>query len=98
MVPSGWGGSGGASLQLVNGVLAGFFFPCSKGLRLGDPLSLSLLMSMEVLCILLRRAMAGGYISGCTLRGQEGDNISISHLLLDDIFCFVVPLGTNFFT
>ena len=38
-------------------------------------------MGMEVLSILLRRAMAGGYISGCLFRGTEGADFSISHLL-----------------
>ena len=47
-------------------------------------------MGMEVLNILLRRTMTGGFISGCTIRGREGTVFSISHLLYADdtiIFC-----------
>ena len=46
---------------LVNGVPAGFF-PSSKGLRQGDPLSPYLfVMGMEVLDVLIRRAVEGGF-------------------------------------
>ena len=66
---------------MVNGVPVGFF-PSSRGLRQGDPLSPYLfILGMEVLSILLRRAMSGGFISGCIVRGREGANFSISHLL-----------------
>ena len=67
---------------LVNGVLVGFF-PNSRGLRQGDPISTHLFfMGMEVLSILLRRDMASGYNSGLTFRGREGDELSLSHLLI----------------
>ncbi|RVW85057.1 putative mitochondrial protein [Vitis vinifera] len=49
---------------LVNGVPAGFF-PSSKGLRQGNPLSPYLfVMGMEVLSNLIRRAVEGGFLSG----------------------------------
>ncbi|RVW23465.1 putative ribonuclease H protein [Vitis vinifera] len=49
---------------LVNGVPVGFF-PSTKGLRQGDPLSPYLfVMGMEVLDVLIRRAVEGGFLSG----------------------------------
>ena len=65
-------------LVLVNGVPTGFF-PSSKGLRQGDPLSPYLfVMGMEVLSVLIRRAVEGGFISGCSIqRGR--DRLSIFH-------------------
>ncbi|RVW77375.1 LINE-1 retrotransposable element ORF2 protein [Vitis vinifera] len=46
------------------------FFPSSKGLRQGDPLSPYLfVMGMEVLDVLIRRAVEGGFLSGCNIRG-----------------------------
>ncbi|KAJ9708505.1 hypothetical protein PVL29_000510 [Vitis rotundifolia] len=75
---------------LVNGVPAGFF-SSSKGLRQGDPLSPYLfILGMEVLSILIRRAVEGGFISGCNVwRGRERA-VHISHLLFADdtiVFC-----------
>ncbi|RVX04547.1 putative ribonuclease H protein [Vitis vinifera] len=56
---------------LVNGVPAGFF-SSSKGLRQGDPLSPYLfIMGMEVLSVLIRRAVEGGFISRCNIREVE---------------------------
>ena len=56
---------------MVNGVPSGFF-PSSKGLKKGDPLSPYLfILGMEVLSILLRRAMTGGFISGYSIIGRE---------------------------
>ncbi|KAJ9702452.1 hypothetical protein PVL29_004269 [Vitis rotundifolia] len=75
---------------LVNGVPAGFF-PSTKGLREGDPLSLYLcVMGMEVLDVLIRRAVEGGFLSGCNIRGGSEPPLNISHLFFADdtiIFC-----------
>ena len=52
---------------LVNGVPAGFF-SSTKGLRQGDPLSPYLfVMEMEVLSVLIRRVVEGGFLSGCRI-------------------------------
>ena len=75
---------------LVNGVPAGFF-SSSRGLRQGgSPLPLPLHFGYGGFEILLRRVVAGGFISGCTLTGREGSVCSISHLLFVDdtlVFC-----------
>ncbi|RVW45036.1 putative ribonuclease H protein [Vitis vinifera] len=75
---------------LVNGVPAGFF-PSSKGLRQGDPLSPYLfVLGMEVLDALIRRVVAGGYLSGCSIKGDRRHNLKISHLFFADdtiVFC-----------
>ena len=65
---------------LVNGVPTGFF-PSTKGLRQGDPLSPYLfVMGMEVLDVLIRRAVEGGFLSGCNIRGGSRSSLNISHL------------------
>ena len=52
---------------LVNGVPASYF-PNSRRLRQGDPLSPYLfVLGMEVLSALLRRVVDEGFISGCSL-------------------------------
>ncbi|RVW15177.1 LINE-1 reverse transcriptase-like [Vitis vinifera] len=75
---------------LVNGVPAGYFSN-SRGLRQGDPLSPYLfVLGMEVLSAMLRRAIDGGFISGCSIQGRGGMEINVSHLLFADdtiIFC-----------
>ncbi|RVW55650.1 LINE-1 retrotransposable element ORF2 protein [Vitis vinifera] len=75
---------------LVNGVSAGFF-PSSKGLRQGDPLSPYLfVMGMEVLSNLIRRVVEGGFLSGCRIRGGGRQPVHVSHLLFADdtiVFC-----------
>ena len=75
---------------LVNGVPAGFF-PSAKGLCQGDPLSPDLfVLGMEVLDALIRRAIAGGFLSGCSIRGGRRPTPNISHLFFADVtvvFC-----------
>ena len=75
---------------MVNEVPAGFF-SSSKGLRQGDPLSPYLfVMGMEVLSVLIRRVMEGGFISGCNIKRGRGRVVHITHLLFVDdttIFC-----------
>ncbi|RVW50079.1 putative ribonuclease H protein [Vitis vinifera] len=67
------------------------FFPSTKGLRQGDPLSPYLfIMGMEVLDVLIRRAVEGEFLSGCNIRGGSGPSLNISHLFFADdtiIFC-----------
>ncbi|KAJ9698913.1 hypothetical protein PVL29_007804 [Vitis rotundifolia] len=75
---------------LINGVPEGFF-SSTKGLRQGDPISPYLfLLGMGVLSAMLRRAVGGGFISGCKLRGEGRMDLNVSHLLFADdtiIFC-----------
>ena len=74
----------------INGSPAGFF-PSSKGLRQGDPLSPYLfVIGMEALSCLINRAVEGNYLSGSKITGGRGGDLVISHLLYDDdtlIFC-----------
>ena len=67
------------------------FFPCSRDLRQGDPLSPYLfVMVMEVLLILIWRATDGGYISGRVIRGKGEADLNISYLLFANetiVFC-----------
>ncbi|RVW67401.1 LINE-1 reverse transcriptase-like [Vitis vinifera] len=74
---------------LVNGVPAGFF-PSTKGLRQGDPLSPYLfIMGMEVLDVLIRRAVEGGFLSGCNIRGGS----AASGLRINLAKSEVIPVG-----
>ena len=67
---------------LVNGTPCGFF-PSSRGLHQGDPLSpLLFIIVMEALSRLLARARDGCYISGFGV--GRVNHISISHLLFAD--------------
>ena len=69
---------------LVNGVLTRFF-PSTKGLRQGDPLSPFLfVMGMEVLSALIRRVVEGGFLSRCSIREGRRPTLNISHLFFVD--------------
>ena len=75
---------------LINGSPAGFF-PSSRGLRQGDPLSPYLfVISMEALSCMINRAVVRNYLSSSRVANGRGEDLSISHLLYADdtlIFC-----------
>ena len=75
---------------LVNRVPVGFF-PSTKGLCQGDSLSPYLfVLGMEVLDVLIRKAVEGGFLSGCNIRGGRRSPMNISHLFFVDdtvVFC-----------
>ena len=61
------------------------FFPSTKALRQGDPLSPYLfVMGMEVLDVLIRRAVEGGFLSGCSIRGGSRSSLNIFYLFFAD--------------
>ena len=69
---------------LVNGTPSGFF-QSSRGLRQGDPLSpYFFVIAMEALSCLLKRAVCGGFLSACQVRGREREGVEVSHLLFAD--------------
>ena len=69
---------------LFNGSPTGFF-PSSKGLRQGDPLSPYLfVIGMEVLSCLLNRAVERNYFAGSRIAVGRGEDLVISHLLYAD--------------
>ncbi|RVW85897.1 putative mitochondrial protein [Vitis vinifera] len=75
---------------MVNGSPTGFF-QSSRGLRQGDPLSPYLfVVVMEAFSVLIKRAVVGGFLAPCLIRGRRGEGVQISHLLFADdtlIFC-----------
>jgi hypothetical protein len=75
---------------LVNGTSHGFF-PSSRGLRQGDPLSpLLFIIIMEALSRMLERAVERGLLSGFMVGKSNGIELMISQLLFADdtlIFC-----------
>ena len=57
---------------LINGTSSGFF-QSSRGLRQGDPISPYLfVVVMEALSCLVKRAVNGGFLSPCQVRGKGG--------------------------
>uniref|UniRef100_A0A2N9GXK7 Reverse transcriptase domain-containing protein n=1 Tax=Fagus sylvatica TaxID=28930 RepID=A0A2N9GXK7_FAGSY len=75
---------------LINGCPNGFF-PSSRGLRQGDPLSpLLFVIVMEALSRLLDRAVREGLFSGFSVGTMAANPLMVSHLLFADdtlIFC-----------
>ena len=75
---------------LVNDTPDGLF-QSSRGLRQGDPPSPYLfVVAMEALSCLIKRAVNGGFLKGCQVRGKGGEGVNISHLLFVDdtlVFC-----------
>ena len=75
---------------LMNGSLVGFF-PSSRGLRQGDPLSpYPFVIGMKALSCLINRAVEGNYFSSSRIADGRGEDLSISHLLYADntlLFC-----------
>ena len=69
---------------LVNGTSL-VFFQSFRGLRQGDPLSPYLfVIAMEALSCLLKRAVSGGFLLACKVRGRGGEGAHVSHLLFAD--------------
>ena len=61
------------------------FFQSSRGLMQGDPLSPYLfVVVMEAFSRLLKRAVVGGFLTPCSIRGRRGEGVQVSHLLFDD--------------
>ena len=74
----------------VDGIPIGFF-NSSRGLRQGDPISPYLfVIGMEVLNCLIKRAISGGYLTGCRVKRRGGEGVQLTHLLYADdtlVFC-----------
>ena len=75
---------------LINGSLVGFF-RSTRGLRQGDPLSPYLfVLGMEVFSLLIDKVVSRGFLTGYTLKGRNGEAVTVSHLLFADntlVFC-----------
>ena len=76
--------------MLINGSLVGFF-SSTRGLRQGDPLSPYLfVLGIEVFSLLTDKVVSGGFLTGYTLKGRNGEAVTVSHLLFTDdtlVFC-----------
>ncbi|RVX16891.1 putative ubiquitin-conjugating enzyme E2 33 [Vitis vinifera] len=74
-----------------------FLLDSSRGLRQGDLLSPYLLViAMEALGCLLRRAREGGYLSGFKVFCRDREGLEVSYLLfVDDTLEFMRPLLTK---
>ena len=60
---------------LVNGTFTSFF-QSSRGLRQGDPFSPYLfVIAMEVFSCLLKKAVDGGFLLGCRVKGRSEEGV-----------------------
>ena len=77
-------------MVLINGSPTDFF-PSSRGLRQGDPLSPYLfVIEMKALSCLINPVVEGNYLSDSRIAYGRGEDLSISHLLYADdtlLFC-----------
>ena len=76
-------------LVLVNDTPTGFF-NSSKGMRQGDPFSPYLfVIGIGALSCLINRAVSGGLLTGCRVKGKDGEGVQLTHLLyVDDTLIF----------
>jgi len=79
---------------LVNGVPSGFF-PSSRGIRQGDPLSpLLFVVVMEALSRMLNASMLQGLLSGFLVGFMGNEALVVNHLLFaDDTLIFLLSTG-----
>ena len=77
---------------LINGSPTGFF-QSTRGLRQENLLSPYLfVIGIEALSCLINRAVRGGFLTDCRIRGRGGNGIQVSHMLFADdmlVFCEV---------